>query len=102
MRLRPPTEATLLGFRFFTSRFTLPHPAGDQGTVARSYVRASVAVCARAWCRGTLRLPSLRATGAALRGRGENVTKSNRPPLVSELTITFHWHGPEGVTVRLG
>src|SRR5258708_28418557 len=61
--MRPPTEATLLGFCFFTSRFTLPHPAGDQGTVARSYVRASVAVCARALCRGTLRLPSLRATG---------------------------------------
>ena len=64
MRLRPRTEATLLGFRFFTSRFTLPHPAGDQGTVARSYVRASVAV---ALCRGTLRLPSLRATGPPAR-----------------------------------
>jgi hypothetical protein len=63
-----PTEATLLGFRFFRSRFTLPHPAGDQGTVARSYVRASVAVCARALCRGTLRLPSLRATGPRCAG----------------------------------
>jgi hypothetical protein len=33
-----------------------------------SLVRASVAVCARALCRGTLRLPNLRATGPRCAG----------------------------------
>ena len=30
--------------------------------------------------------------GAALRGRGDNVTMPNRPALESGRSMTFHWH----------
>src|SRR6266403_1625155 len=82
--LRRPYSA----FAFFTSRFTLPHQAGDQGTVARSYVRASVA---RVLSRG-IAPAEFEGHGAALRGCGDNVTMPNRPALESGRSMTFHWH----------